>query len=73
MYLYIYKIKLVRDLFNLNVVAIYLKFKTSIKIYLKFVTGDLFLISIYLKYKIIQNISGDLSFKKCLHIEVNSK
>ena len=35
--------------------------------------GDLFLIYIYLKFKKIQNISGDLSFKKCLYIEVISK
>ena len=53
--------------------AIHLKFKTLIKIYLKFMNGDLFQIYIYLKFKIIQNISGDLSFKICLYIEVNSK
>ena len=35
--------------------------------------GDLFKIYIYLKFKIIENIIDDLSFKKCLYIEVNSK
>ena len=34
---------------------------------------DLFWIYIYLKFKIIQNIFGDLSFKKCLYMQVNSK
>ena len=54
-------------------VAIYLKFKTLIKIYLKFINDDLFQIFIYVKFEIIQTISGDLSFKKFLYIEVNSK
>ena len=44
-------------------VAIYLKFNTSIKFYLKFINGDLFKIYIYLKFKIIKNISGDSLFK----------
>ena len=30
--------------------------------------GDLFQMYIYLKFKIIQYINGDLSFEKCLYI-----
>ena len=44
-------------------VAFYLKFETLIKIYIKFMNGDLFKIYIYLKFKIIQNISSDLSLE----------
>ena len=35
--------------------------------------GDLLKIYISLKFKIIQNISSELSLEKCLYIEVNSK
>ena len=54
-------------------IKIYLKFKNFIKIYLKFMNGDLFKIYIYLKFKIFQNISSELSLEKCLYIQVNSK
>ena len=63
-------------------VAIYPKFKTLINknlwmaIYFKFIFNtNLYLFKIYIcfKFKIIENISGDLAFKMCLYIEVNIK
>ena len=45
-------------------------------IYFKFIFNtNLYLFKIYIcfKFKIIENISGDLAFKICLYIEVNIK